>query len=88
LLWRGLTGEGVLKPAPGWRALLLRVLAANVAMGALLVWLAGDTARWMVMPFIERLWRGGGGILLGAVLYFATLFLLGMRQRHLRSARP
>jgi putative peptidoglycan lipid II flippase len=87
LLWRGLLGEGVLKPSAGWTALLLRVLGANAAMAALLWWLAGDTLRWMQMSFIERLWRGGGGILLGAAVYFAALFLLGMRQRHLRSAR-
>ena len=39
------------------------------------------------MPFFERLWRGGGGILLGATVYFAVLFVLGMRPAHLRSVR-
>ncbi|MDQ2641873.1 MAG: murein biosynthesis integral membrane protein MurJ [Pseudomonadota bacterium] len=87
LLWRGLVSDGVLKPAPGWSALLLRVLGANAVMGALLWWLAGDTLRWTAMSFLERLWRCGGGILLAAVVYFAVLFLLGMRQHHLRSAR-
>ena len=87
LLWRGLSGEGVLVASPGWKVLLLRVLGANLVMGALLVWLAGDTARWMAMPFIERLWRGGGGIVLAAMLYFVVLAALGMRQHHLRSAR-
>jgi putative peptidoglycan lipid II flippase len=85
LLWRGLTREGVLRPSAGWRALLLRVLAANAVMGTMLWYLAGDLARWTDMPFIERLWRGGGSIVLGAVVYFATLFVLGMRQRHLRT---
>jgi putative peptidoglycan lipid II flippase len=66
--------------------LLLRVLGANAAMAALLVWLAGDTLRWLQMPFVERLWRGGGGIALAAALYFAVLLLLGMRPRHLRTA--
>lgn len=87
LLWRGLSGEGVLRPAPGWRALLLRVLGANAVMAALLWWLAGDTLRWMQMPFVERLWRGGGAIVLGALVYFAMLYLLGMRQHHLRTVR-
>jgi putative peptidoglycan lipid II flippase len=87
LLWRGLRSEGVLQPTAGWKALLLRVLAANAVMGALLWWLAGDITRWMQMSFTERLWRGGGGILLGAVVYFAVLLLLGMRQHHLRSVR-
>jgi putative peptidoglycan lipid II flippase len=87
LLWRGLAGEGVLKPGSGWPLLLLRVLGANAVMGAVLLWLAGDLARWLEMPFLQRLWRGGGGILLAAAAYFAVLFMLGLRQRHLRSAR-
>ncbi|MGC4027457.1 MAG: murein biosynthesis integral membrane protein MurJ [Steroidobacteraceae bacterium] len=85
LLWRGLVAEGVLRHTAVWKGFLLRVLLANIAMGALLVWLAGDTLAWAQMPFIERVWRGGGGILLGAALYFAALFLLGMRPAHLRS---
>jgi peptidoglycan biosynthesis protein MviN/MurJ (putative lipid II flippase) len=62
-----------------------RVLVANVVMGALLWWLAGDNARWAAMPFAERIARGGGGIMLGAAVYFTVLFLAGMRYRHLRS---
>jgi hypothetical protein len=30
--------------------------------------------------------RAGGGIALGAAVYFAMLYLAGMRYRHLRSA--
>jgi putative peptidoglycan lipid II flippase len=85
LLWRGLRGEGVLVHSPGWPAFLMRVLVANLVMGALLLWLAGDTLAWAQMPFLERVWRGGGGILLGATAYFAVLLALGMRPRHLRS---
>jgi hypothetical protein len=38
------------------------------------------------MPFVERVLRGGGGIALGAVVYFAVLYASGMRYRHLRLA--
>jgi putative peptidoglycan lipid II flippase len=86
LLWRGLAGEGVLRHSPGWGVLLLRVLVANLVMGAMLVWLAGDTVRWVQMGIGERLLRGGGCIALAAVVYFAVLLLVGMRQRHLRTA--
>jgi peptidoglycan biosynthesis protein MviN/MurJ (putative lipid II flippase) len=58
-----------------------------VELGKLLWWMAGDTLRWMQMSFLERLWRGGGGIMLAAAVYFVVLFLLGLRQHHLRSAR-
>jgi putative peptidoglycan lipid II flippase len=86
LLWRGLIRQGVLKPAAGWAAFVLRVLAANVVMGALLWWLAGDTMHWMQMSVMERILRCCGYIGLGAAVYFAVLLLLGMRQRHLRTA--
>jgi len=62
------------------------VLAANAIMGAMLWYLAGDTAHWAAMPFVERVLRGGGGIALGAVVYFAMLYVCGMRYRHLRLA--
>jgi putative peptidoglycan lipid II flippase len=85
LLWRGLTREGVLAHGVGWPAFVVRVLVANLAMGLLLVWLAGDTAHWAAMHFGERVARGGGGILLGAALYFVVLYATGMRYHHLRS---
>jgi len=86
LLWRGLVREGVLSPSAGWPRFLLRVVVANLVMGAVLWWLAGDTLAWAQMPFAERLLRGTAGIALGAGVYFAALFLLGMRYRDLRTA--
>ncbi len=84
LLWRGLRREGVLRHGAGWPAFLARVLIANLLMGALLWWLAGDTAHWVAMHFMQRVARGGAGIVLGAALYFGVLYLSGMRYRHLR----
>ena len=86
LLWRGLMKEGVLRPSPVWPKFLLRVVVANAVMGALLWWLAGDTLHWAQMPFVERVLRGGGEITLGAAVYFAMLYVLGLRYRDLRSA--
>jgi putative peptidoglycan lipid II flippase len=85
-LWRGLLREGVLRPVAGWTKFLTRVVIANAVMGGLLWWYAGDTLAWAQMPFIERLLRGGGGIVVAAAIYFAVLYLLGMRYRHVRSA--
>ena len=88
LLWRGLCAEGVLRHSAVWPAFLLRVVIANVVMGGLLWWLAGDTAVWAQMPFIERVLKGAGGIGLGALVYFAVLWVSGMRYRDLRTATP
>ncbi len=86
LLWRGLVKEQVLKPSAGWPKLLLQVLLANLVMGGLLWWLGGEASAWYGMSFVERLWRCGGGIVLGAAVYFAVLALVGVRLRHLRTA--
>jgi putative peptidoglycan lipid II flippase len=75
----------VLTHSPGWPVFVLRVLLANAVMGALLWWLAGDAAKWSSMRFLDRVLLGGGEIALGAAVYFAVLYLTGMRYRHLRS---
>jgi len=88
MLYRGLRSAQVLQHAPGWRRVLVQVLVANVAMGIFLWIVAGDTGRWMAMRTLERMqWT----LLLvagGAAIYFATLFVLGMRVVHLRVRAP
>jgi putative peptidoglycan lipid II flippase len=86
MLWRGLLRAGVLQPAGDWGRFLLRVVLANAAMGALLVWLAGDLAGWIVLPAYERVLRLAGGVVAGALVYFAVLYAAGLRYRDLRSA--
>ncbi|MET0290771.1 MAG: murein biosynthesis integral membrane protein MurJ [Steroidobacteraceae bacterium] len=85
LLWRGLTRIGVFKPSSLWPKLLARVIVANIAMGALLYWLAGSLDTWLAMPVLERLTRCALGIGAGAAVYFAVLFALGLRYRDLRT---
>lgn len=87
LLYRGLRRQHVLHHSPGWGRTLLQVLAGNVAMGAFLWLVAGDTERWLAMNAWQRM--GWMTILVagGAAIYFGVLFLLGMRVRHLRVQR-
>jgi putative peptidoglycan lipid II flippase len=85
LLWRGLRQTGVYKPRPGWWPLLGRVLLANAAMAALLVWLSGSLSTWLSFAPPERALRLGGCIVLAAAVYFAVLFVCGLRLRHVRT---
>jgi putative peptidoglycan lipid II flippase len=84
MLYRGLRRAHVLHHAPGWRAMLVQVLVGNVLMGLFLWFVAGDTAHWMEM----RTWRRVEWTVMlvagGAAIYFATLYVLGMRVRDLR----
>ena len=88
MLYRGLRSAQVLHHGPGWRRMLVQVLAGNVLMGIFLWVVAGDTERWMAMRTLERMqWT----LLLvagGAAIYFATLFMLGLRVAQLRVRPP
>jgi putative peptidoglycan lipid II flippase len=68
--------------------MLGQVVAANVVMVAFLWALAGSTERWIAMPTWHRV--GWMSVLVcgGALLYFGTLYALGMRVGHLRVQAP
>lgn len=87
LLWRGLRRAGIYRASSGWAAFLWRVLAANAAMAVLLWWFAGDLADWTALGALDRATRCAIGIAAGAGLYFAVLFVTGLRYGHLRN-RP
>ncbi len=83
LLFRGLRRSGVYRAAPGWGRFALQVLAANVAMGLLLWWLGGGVQTWLGFSASERVMRLGVCVVGGAVVYFAALWVSGMRPRAL-----
>ncbi len=84
-LLTGLIRLGVYKPAPGWFGFLLRVGLACVVMGAGLAW-ANQAVPWMelaaskgrqVLLLVASLGTAG-------LLYFACLYLAGIRWRSFR----
>ncbi|HEV7715607.1 MAG TPA: murein biosynthesis integral membrane protein MurJ [Steroidobacteraceae bacterium] len=83
LLLRGLRKADVYTPAPGWPAMLVRIIAANGVMAAALVWLGGDLQGWLSAGALERVGRCALCIGAGAGLYFAALYAFGLRYRHL-----
>jgi putative peptidoglycan lipid II flippase len=85
LLWTGLKRIGVYSARPGWGALLGRVLFANAAMAAVLIWLGGDLQGWLAAPASARVARLALCIVAGAAAYFGALLLAGTRLRHLRN---
>ena len=85
MLYRGLRRREVYTPAPGWSPLLLRFLAANVVMAALLVWLAGPLDWWIAAIWHERVVRLAVCIIAGSAAYFGALWLSGFRPAHLRT---
>jgi putative peptidoglycan lipid II flippase len=86
MLYRGLRRQGVLHHSAGWRRLVVQLVVANAVMVAFLLYLAGDTSRWIEMGAWSRVQWMTLLVVGGAGLYFGTLWLLGMRVSHLRVA--
>ncbi|MEY6432573.1 murein biosynthesis integral membrane protein MurJ [Thioalkalicoccus limnaeus] len=83
LLLLGLMRAGIYRPEAGWAGLCAKVGSATILMGGLLHLGAGPTADWLALGGLERVARLFVWILLGGFVYLATLWLLGIRPRHL-----
>ncbi len=83
--WLGvfLRKAGAYRPLPGWGPHVLRVVGGCVAMGALLAYGVGDDAVWGERSALERIGRLGILIASAIAVYAGSLYLLGMRLRHL-----
>ena len=85
MLYRGLRRQHVLHHSPGWGRTLWQVLAGNVLMGAFLWLVGGDTQRWLDMTALHRAAWMTLLVVGGAGIYFGTMYVLGLRIRHLRT---
>jgi putative peptidoglycan lipid II flippase len=82
LLLAGLLRRGVYKPQPGWAGFAVRVLLANLALGAGLAW-AAQSIDWIGLQAQWAQRAGAVAAVLGgvALLYFAVLAACGLRPR-------
>jgi putative peptidoglycan lipid II flippase len=86
LLLRRLRQDGTYQPMPGWGRFGLRLLLANVVMGALVLWLAGGLDSWLAADKWARALRMAEVVAAAAAVYFGVLWLCGLRPRHFRPA--
>lgn len=84
LLYRGLRRQRVYRPTPGWRALLIRILLANLVMAVFLYLCSGGTAEWLAASTPKRVLWMTGLVSGGTASYFASLWLFGLRTVHLK----
>ena len=84
LLYRGLRRDGFVRHGSGWMALLGRVAVANAAMWAVLVWLQRPSDWWLEHGVMSRVEWLTVSIVAGGAVYFAVLFVLGMRTTDFR----
>ena len=84
LLYRGLRRDGFLTPASGWLPFLVRVVAANVAMIAVVRFLDRSLDWWLSASVWGRSTWLLVIVLAGVAAYFAALLLVGARPAHFR----
>lgn len=84
LLLAGLLRSGAYRFQPGWAAFALRVLLANLVMSVFLVVLAGSWLEWLDRSGWQRAGHLAVLCLGGMALYFASLWLCGMRLAQFR----
>ena len=84
LLYRGLRKADVIRHAPGWGILLVRVAVANVAMIAVLMQLHRAGSWWMAVSLTDRVVWLGTSVVAGAGVYFVALVVLGLRPAQFR----
>lgn len=84
LLLRGLRKADVFKPAAGWLVYGFRLIMANVAMGAVLVWLCADPEQWLNWGVWTRMENIVVLVVSGMLSYAMVLLMMGMRIRHFR----
>ncbi|WWO99659.1 MAG: murein biosynthesis integral membrane protein MurJ [Candidatus Dasytiphilus stammeri] len=70
-------------PQPGWGMFLLRLIIAVIIMGITLLLIMNIMPNWQKGIMLMRLLRMTAVILIGASIYFITLFLLGFRLKDL-----
>jgi putative peptidoglycan lipid II flippase len=84
LLLRGLIRDGVFRWQQGWGLFVLRMLLANAALAALLLWLARPASDWLAAGLVQRAQWMTLLVVAGVAVYVAVLAALGVRLRHLR----
>jgi putative peptidoglycan lipid II flippase len=84
LLYRGLRRMGAYQPEAGWGALLLRYALANVLMGVVLYLLMGDVNQWFDWSTWQRVWKLSILCSVGIVVYFAALWVMGLRMHQFK----
>ncbi len=88
LLYRGLRRRGVYTPESGWAGFFLRVVLASTVMGLAIAWGVGDYSHWLSAPATGRALHLAGLVAGGALVYFAALYIFGVRPGTLLLRRP
>ena len=81
VLYYYLRKAGIYQPQPGWIKFLAKLLFAVSAMALVLFYAMGDGQLWLEYRLVSKLLHLTGLMLLGSSVYFASLWLMGIRVK-------
>ena len=81
LLYYKLRQHGIFTPQPGWTAFLARLALALGLMAAVLVFAMGNDSTWLTGAMTARIAKLAALVVLGAVVYLGSLWMLGFRLK-------
>jgi putative peptidoglycan lipid II flippase len=84
LLWWGLRKAGIYQAQPGWPIFMVRLVAACAAMALIIVWMVPGTEQWFNWGWQRKVLEMTLLVSAGIGIFALTLFVTGMRMRHLR----
>ncbi len=83
LLFLNLRRREIYQPRAGWAKFLAQLTIANLVLGVVLWFGAGDLASWIHASAKERLWHLSWLIAAGGGSYLLAVLAVGIRPRHL-----
>ena len=86
LLYRGLRKAGVYHPLAGWGPMIAKILIACAGMTAALLYLTPGLEVWSWLTVVERAVDLASIIGIASAVYFAMLWLNGIRPGKLKRA--
>ena len=88
LLFAALRREGVYRSDTAWRPYLLRIVLASSLMALVLWWGTDLISTWSAWNAWTRAWNLAMWIAIGTLVYFAALWLSGLRPRDMALQEP
>ena len=79
LLYYHLRKDNVFKPQPGWMLFFARLAIAVSALAVTLHFAMGTSDAWLHARVLHKFLHLSGLVVLGAIVYFAVLWILGLR---------
>nr|WP_237485554.1 murein biosynthesis integral membrane protein MurJ [Vibrio hippocampi] len=86
LLYRGLHLQGVYRVSKQTFVFVLRLMIAVAVMITVLLLLLDDMSMWLTWSLSQRVMTLTGLIIAGGASYLITLFVVGIRAKHLKAA--